>query len=215
MKVVKTAAPIAFIALLAACGSSKGRSPQPSGQTQSDVSFQFPPSLPSEVFAGNSVRICGARIPADSKYRCFSDLNSAVGLEGQNVDLATGISTVTQVAASNCPCFVFSNSANSADGTLASFMGTDPSGNPTTAALPPNGAIPNLCPSQDLTEGGVPADWNFQYAIFTDDACMGTMLNADSNPNNFICFDSADLQRGPPPTRRPTRTCSRARTQTT
>jgi hypothetical protein len=72
------------IALLAACGASpKSNGPQ-------GVSTTF--AISGGDFSNNSVRICGSRMPpADSKFRCVSDLGSSdAGAD-----------------AGGCPCFNF------------------------------------------------------------------------------------------------------------
>lgn len=78
-------APVIVIALVNACGTSS----QSDGSQQASATF----SITGADFSGNSVRICGSRMPpADSKYRCISSLTLSDG---------------------GCPCFNFA-----ADGTL-------------------------------------------------------------------------------------------------
>jgi hypothetical protein len=100
-------------------------------------------------FAGNSIRICGARDPAaDTIYRCDSTLpasTSSVAIPAPDP------------ADPDCPCFDFAD-----DGTL-----TDP-----TTGLPAQ--IGGLCPSDDLPIG----DWTFDYTLYTTPACTGPVLNA-------------------------------------
>lgn len=53
------------------------------------------------------------------------------------------------------------------------------------------GAIESLCPTDVNLPSG--ATWSFTYEIWTEPDCSGTVLNADGNPNNFVCYDSQDL----------------------
>ncbi|MCL2725201.1 MAG: hypothetical protein FWD69_12275 [Polyangiaceae bacterium] len=72
-------------------------------------------------------------------------------------------------AGTACPCFNFT-----ADGNLA-----DDAGAPVV--------VTGLCPSIDFP----PADWSFQYQIFSAPDCAGTQLN--DGTHNFTCYDSRDI----------------------
>jgi len=210
MKIVKTIVPAASIALIAACGSSKTtQAPPPEQQAEATISFQA--ALPPADFSGNSVRICGVRgtfsgmdangnatdaneNPADAKYRCFNNLNDALGVSTVEPPGMPPFASGTP-SGMDCPCFTFNP-----DGSL---MGVFPDANPETSMsdavdLPTNSAgsfIPNLCPSENVSANGgmTPQDWSFVYQIYASGNCSGDVLNNGNNTNNFFCTSAANL----------------------
>ncbi|HEX5058881.1 MAG TPA: hypothetical protein VFV99_05945 [Kofleriaceae bacterium] len=112
-------------------------------------------------FAGNSVRICGQRQMA-ADSKYFCD--SVLPGDSSSVEVP-GPHPMEE-----CPCFDFAS-----DGTLV---------DPTTHAPV---VINGLCPSIDLPH----APWRFDYTIYTQTSCHGSVLNTAAN--NFTCFDSKDL----------------------
>ena len=196
MRLTNIVAPVASVALIAACGSTQAT---PSGETlTSTLSFQT--TLPGENFTGNSVRICGSRTPpADAKYRCSNNFNAALGVPLASGDKANDTGAGGNTIDEDCPCFQFNP-----DGTLASFFRqTSPAPGDKPKPLPtvdgsPGGQVPNLCPTQDLGAGAAgQGPWTFDYQIFTDAFCGGdggTLLNGPNNPNNFVCFAPKDLE---------------------
>jgi len=199
MKIVKTSVPVAAIALLAACGSSQTSQKQAGEeQQQADISFQA--ALPGASFAGNSVRICGVRgtftmpdgngdptvaneTPADAKYRCFNNINDALGVPSN-----TSGGTSGTPAGMDCPCFTLDQ-----NGMLVGFfpdaMAMGPVQDLPTAGTGGQTFIPNLCPSNDVPG----SSWDFTYQIYASGNCSGPVLNDNNNTHNFVCFSSGDL----------------------
>lgn len=71
----------------------------------------------------------------------------------------------------------------------------DAEGHPINPYTYKNG-FEDLCPTVDVDNYGQPGYWTFEYDIYTQPGCGaygGVLLNADYNPNNFVCFDSEDL----------------------
>jgi hypothetical protein len=133
--------------LVAAAMASACFSPGNTEESHSQMAF----GLSGGDFAGNSIRICGARlIPADSKYACDSVLPgdaSSVAVPGPHYG-------------EECPCFDFAS-----DGTLKDPVTHEPV------------AVEGLCPSRDLPR----APWKFDYTIYTRQSCHGQVLNTPQN----------------------------------
>ena len=155
------------VTIVAACSTTidqPGSGSSP-GRRAAQVSF----AISGGDFSGNSVRICGSRTPsAEAKFRCFNSLNDAFGLGETDP----------------CPCFTFDAEGN---------LSTD-----TSNGVDVSAGIPHLCPTEDVSvpssAGDSMGQWTFTYQIFTNGMCDGnTVLNADGNPNNFVCYDSQDL----------------------
>lgn len=71
----------------------------------------------------------------------------------------------------------------------------DSAGHPIDSTTYSNG-FEDLCPTADVDSYGNPGTWTFKYEIWTKPGCGaygGVVLNDYGNPNNFVCFDHADI----------------------
>lgn len=162
---------ILALAMAGACNGTSTPPPSADAPTATAVlRMNGPPKNPN--FCGNSVRICGDRVPeADPKYFCRNHLSG-------RKHLSHPCATDPCAPEPECPCFNFQ-----ADGELGvATNGSD--------------VLSELCPSVDLNSNGTNSDgkWTFKYRIFTGTDCTGEQMTGEpGNPHNLVCYDSSDI----------------------
>jgi hypothetical protein len=117
------------------------------------------------------------------------DTTSTVGMALSGADFAGNSVQITgtrsTVADPKYPCA----------STATDCFDFDAAGHPLDPMSGANG-FSDLCPTEDLSAAGATGTWTFTYTIYSAPGCAaggGTVLNAPLNPDNFVCYDIADI----------------------